>query len=99
MVKRLNINIIKQSCRSMNKKNPLGLKLFLSLLHGIFMVCLTILLQYTGNLRFDEVGFFKAFAITKHSILGIDKKPVGDSIVCLDVSKDQVMVADTGMNY
>ncbi|TCZ74067.1 CHASE2 domain-containing protein [Flaviaesturariibacter aridisoli] len=81
--------------------NPkrLPLKIVVCVTHAILLVVITIMLQYVGKTRFDEIAFFKAFAITKHNIFRIDNKPVKDSICCLDVSKDQVMVDDTGMNY
>lgn len=75
------------------------IRIAISLGHAILMLAITILLQYTGNIRFDEVVFFKVFAIGKHNIFRSDIKPVKDSVIFLDISKDQVMVDDTALNY
>jgi hypothetical protein len=40
--------------------------------------------------------FFKYFAITEHNLLQIDKKPAGDSLIMINVSKDLELVDDTG---
>ena len=80
-------------------KNRKGTKLewVLTLINAIFLILFTFLLQYTDFIRFDEIGFFRAFAIVKHNILALDKKPALDSITFLDVSKDLEIVGDTSI--
>jgi hypothetical protein len=92
------INLVK-NYRSLEQIRHVKLKLLLTLCNTLILIILTVFLQNIGLIRFDETAFFKAFAITKHNILGIDKKPVADSVIFLDVSKDLELVDDTALNY
>ena len=71
-----------------------NLKFFLSLGHAVLLVVFTLVLQYVTISRTDEIKFLKSASIFKHNILGIDPKPVGDSVVFLNVSKDVMTVDD-----
>jgi hypothetical protein len=92
------INLVKKY-RSLKQIKHLKLKLLLTFCNTLILIILTVFLQNIGLIRFDETAFFKAFAITKHNILGIDKKPIADSVIFLDVSKDLELVDDTALNY
>ena len=69
-------------------------KLIIVFFHTIFMLILTVLLQYTSFMRIDEVDFLKTGAIIKHDILKIDEKPWLHNVVFIDVSKDPALAED-----
>jgi hypothetical protein len=79
----------------MGKKNSKykkdGWQIFLVIGHTLWLLVLTILLQYSSLVRVDEVPYFKAEFIIKKLLFSDDKKPVGDSVVFLDDSKDIVL--------
>jgi hypothetical protein len=68
-------------------------KMFFVFLHTIFLLGLTVLLQYISFIRLDEVDFLKSAAVVKHDIFHSDEKPFGKDVVFLNVSKD-VAIAD-----
>jgi len=69
-------------------------KLFIVFFHAIFLLILTILLQYTSFIRLDEVDFLKYAAILKHDIFKVDEKPWSKNVVFIDVSKDPAVADD-----
>jgi hypothetical protein len=69
-------------------------KLFLVFFHTLFLLILTIALQYTSFIRLDEADFLKSAAIVKHSIFHVDPKPWSKNVVFLDVSKDLSLADD-----
>ena len=69
-------------------------KLTIVFFHTIFLLILTIFLQYISFIRYDEVDFLKAAAIIKHDILKMDEKPWSKNIVFIDVSKDPSLADD-----
>lgn len=69
-------------------------RLFLVFFHTIFLLVLTILLQYTSFIREDEIDFLKSAAILKHDIFKIDRKPWSKNVVFIDVSKDPALADD-----
>jgi hypothetical protein len=69
-------------------------KLFIIFLHTIFLLILTILLQYISFIRYDEVDFLKSAAILKHDIFKIDEKPWSKNVVFIDISKDPAVADD-----
>ena len=80
------------------KDGRLGAKSLLVFFHALLLVMFTILLQYTSLIQFDETEFYRFFTIVKNNVIGYDEKPVGDSIVYLDVSKDLQLVDDLDIN-
>ena len=69
-------------------------RLFFVFFHTIFLLVLTILLQYTSFIREDEIDFLKSAAILKHDIFKIDRKPWSKNVVFIDVSKDPALADD-----
>ena len=69
-------------------------KLIIVFLHTVFLLILTVLLQYTSFMRIDEVDFLKTGAIIKHDVLKIDRKPFFKNVVFVDVSKDPAIAED-----
>jgi len=69
-------------------------KLIIVFFHAVFLLILTIVLQYTSFIRLDEIDFLKSAAILKHSIFHIDEKPWSKNVVFLDVSKDPAIADD-----
>src|SRR5580692_6179941 len=69
-------------------------KLFFVFLHSIFLLILTVLLQYISFIRYDEVDFLKSASILKHDIFKVDEKPYAKNVVFLDVSKDPAIADD-----
>ncbi len=69
-------------------------KLFIIFLHTIFLLILTILLQYISFIRYDEVDFLKSAAILKHDIFKVDEKPWSKNVVFIDISKDPAVADD-----
>jgi hypothetical protein len=74
-------------------------KILLSALNAGVLVILSIAFQYISYVRADETLFYKWFAILRHNVLKMDRKPLKDSVVFLDVSKDLQIVSDTFPNY
>ena len=62
--------------------------------HTIFLLVITILLQYVSFIRTDEIDFLKAAAILKHDVFKIDEKPWARNVVFIDVSKDPALADD-----
>lgn len=77
---------------------PKSRRLLWVVLHAILLIVLTICLQQVTLIRTDEFAFLNMFGLIKHNLLSIDKKPVGDSVVFIDVSKDIALVDDTLYN-
>lgn len=75
------------------------LKIGLTILNAMGLVLMTVFLQYITVIRFDEMAFYKWFAVVKHNILQIDAKPLRDSVIFIDVSKDPELVSDTFPEY
>lgn len=73
----------------------LKLKLLLIVLHTFLLIVYTISLQYTHLIRLDEMTFLKWSSIVKHNVLKLDNKPVKDSVIFIDVSKDIVLEHDS----
>lgn len=73
----------------------LKVKLLLVFLHGSLLLLAAIRLQYTNYLRADENDFLKLFTILKHDIFRHNPKPIGDSVVFIDISKDIKLIPDT----
>ncbi len=71
------------------------LRLGLAAVHSLFLLGLTIVLQYSAFVRSDELGFLKWSAIWKHQLLGWDPKPDENRIVFIDVAKDLALTTDT----
>jgi len=69
-------------------------KVFFVFLHSIFLLILTVVLQYISFIRYDEVDFLKSAAILKHDIFKVDEKPYAKNVVFLDVSKDPAVADD-----
>jgi hypothetical protein len=70
-------------------------KVLIVFFHTIFLLFLTILLQYISLMRIDEVDFLKYGGIIKHDVLNIDEKPWLNHVVFIDVSKDPAVAEDT----
>lgn len=69
-------------------------KITLVLMHTLLLAAFTIALQYTSYVRADELGFLKWAAVIRHNVLHIDPKPLADSVVFLDISKDITTIDD-----
>src|ERR1700761_7023030 len=69
-------------------------KIAIVISHAIFLLICTISLQYTSYVRDDERTFLKEFSSLKHDVLKIDPKPLGDSVVFIDVSRDITLMPD-----
>ena len=63
-------------------------------IHALWLVFLTIILQFTEFVRFDEIGFLKLATIVKYDVLKIDPKPELENTIFIDVSKDLQLVDD-----
>lgn len=74
-------------------------KIALCIFHGIWMVFLTLVLQYITLTRSDEAGFLRKAAIWKHNILNLDKKPGEGQFVFIDMSKDPETIEDPELAY
>jgi hypothetical protein len=70
-------------------------KLLIVFFHSVFLLALTVLLQYTSFIRSDEVDFLKFAAILKHDIFKADEKPWKKNVVFIDVSKDPSLAEDS----
>lgn len=93
-------NFFKRYKENLRNIPHLKWRLTLTVFHTVFLIALTFILQYINITRFDETAFFKWFAIVKHNILRVDKKPALDSVIFLDISKDLELVEDTSIyNY
>ena len=69
-------------------------KLLIVFFHTVFLLTLTILLQYTSLVRSDEVDFLKYAALVKHDVFKFDEKPWLKNTVFIDVSKDPALAED-----
>lgn len=69
-------------------------QLTLIFFHSIFLLILTIVLQYVSFIRSDEIDFLKGASVIKHDILRMDEKPFADQVVFIDVSKDPALADD-----
>ncbi|MEO6850375.1 MAG: hypothetical protein ABI166_07080, partial [Mucilaginibacter sp.] len=69
-------------------------RLALVFIHSLFLLAITVALQYTSLVRYDEVSFLKWAYTWKHTIFGIEAKPFNKDVVFIDVSKDLALAND-----
>ncbi|HWB27557.1 MAG TPA: hypothetical protein VG738_18905 [Chitinophagaceae bacterium] len=72
----------------------LKLRIWFICINTFILVAITILLQYTSTITSDEAGFLKWYTLIRNHLFGLDEKPLGDSVVFLDVSKDLSLQED-----
>jgi len=88
------LKAFRASLRKETKKPGYKKRVFLVFFHAIFLLILTIVLQYVSYIRLDEVDFLKSAAIIKHDIFHSDEKPWSKNVVFIDVSKDPSLADD-----
>lgn len=99
MIKKLVTYLTKQFNLQVMLIKRFKFKFFLVLVNTLFLLFITIILQYVSLTRSDESSFLGWASTFKHNILGFDPKPDEANVIFLDVSKDIVTIDDPDFTY